>query len=94
MVLACCETYLGKSGIEHKLTEDCTGTQNAYLVKRPGYGGVQFSSDPFNLTNKHSRKYAGFVNDKVGHVDRPRPLEAIAEQHARPLASTQIRQTL
>ncbi|KAJ1337613.1 large subunit ribosomal protein L28e [Microdochium nivale] len=39
--------------------------QNAYLVKRKTGGGVQFSSDPLNLTNKHSRKYAGFVNDKA-----------------------------
>ncbi|KXJ97541.1 ribosomal L28e/Mak16 [Microdochium bolleyi] len=39
--------------------------QNSYLVKRKNGGGVQFSRDPLNLTNKHSRKYAGFVNDKA-----------------------------
>lgn len=79
MVLARSESNLDESRMECKLTVDCTGTQNAYLVKRPGYGGVQFSSDPLNLTNKHSRKHAGFVNDRVGHVDGLRPFEAIAE---------------
>ncbi|KAL8944390.1 MAG: hypothetical protein Q9216_000441 [Gyalolechia sp. 2 TL-2023] len=29
---------------------------NAYLVKRKSAGGSQFSKDPLNLTNKHSRK--------------------------------------
>ncbi|KAI4238883.1 MAG: hypothetical protein LQ349_000796 [Xanthoria aureola] len=38
---------------------------NAYLVKRKSGGGAQFSKDPLNLTNKHSRKYAGFVNSKA-----------------------------
>ncbi|KAL8914122.1 MAG: hypothetical protein Q9171_001238 [Xanthocarpia ochracea] len=38
---------------------------NAYLVKRKSAGGSQFSKDPLNLTNKHSRKYAGFVNSKA-----------------------------
>lgn len=33
-----------------------TGNQNSYLVKRKTGGGVQFSRDPYNLTNKHSRK--------------------------------------
>jgi len=39
--------------------------QNAYLVKSKQHGGFQFSRDPFNLTNKHSRKHAGFLNDKA-----------------------------
>ncbi|KAI1085726.1 60S ribosomal protein L28 [Whalleya microplaca] len=38
---------------------------NSYLVKRKEAGGVQFSRDPLNLTNKNSRKYAGFVNPKA-----------------------------
>jgi len=42
-----------------------TGDQNAYLVKRPGSGGLRFSRDPMNLVNQHSRKHAGFVNDKA-----------------------------
>ena len=42
-----------------------TGSQNAFLCKRKQAGGVQFSRDPLNLVNKHSRKYAGYANDKV-----------------------------
>ncbi|KAI5868036.1 60S ribosomal protein L28 [Durotheca rogersii] len=38
---------------------------NSYLVKRKESGGIQFSRDPLNLTNKNSRKYAGFVNNKA-----------------------------
>ncbi|KAI4140033.1 MAG: hypothetical protein L6R39_005985 [Caloplaca ligustica] len=38
---------------------------NAYLVKRKSAGGSQFSRDPLNLMNKHSRKYDGFVNHKA-----------------------------
>ncbi|KIH90696.1 large subunit ribosomal protein L28e [Sporothrix brasiliensis 5110] len=40
-------------------------SQNSYLVKRTKNAKVQFSRDPLNLTNVHSRKYAGFVNDKA-----------------------------
>lgn len=32
------------------------GPNNSYLVKRKSGGGVQFSKDPLNLMNKHSRK--------------------------------------
>ena len=42
-----------------------TGKNNAYLCKRKQAGGVQFSRDPMNLVNRHSRKYEGFVNDKA-----------------------------
>ncbi|KAI1368515.1 ribosomal L28e family protein [Xylaria arbuscula] len=38
---------------------------NSFLVKRKSGGGVEFSRDPLNLTNKNSRKWAGFVNDKA-----------------------------
>jgi large subunit ribosomal protein L28e len=41
-----------------------TGKNNSYLVKRTQAGGVQLSRDPLNLTNKHSRKQAGFANEK------------------------------
>ena len=41
------------------------GSNNAFLVKRRSGGGVQFSLDPFNLVNKHTRTHAGFVNDKA-----------------------------
>ncbi|KAL8660393.1 MAG: hypothetical protein Q9202_006594 [Teloschistes flavicans] len=40
-------------------------SNNAYLVKRRSGGGSQFSKDPLNLTNQHSRKYDGFVNTKA-----------------------------
>ncbi|EPE07236.1 ribosomal protein l28e [Ophiostoma piceae UAMH 11346] len=40
-------------------------TQNAFLVKRNKNAKVQLSRDPLNLLNTHSRKYAGFVNDKA-----------------------------
>ncbi|OAA57890.1 60S ribosomal protein l28 [Niveomyces insectorum RCEF 264] len=44
-------------------------SQNAYLVKRTKNGHVEFSRDPLNLTNVHSRKQEGFVNEKsVGIV--------------------------
>ncbi|TQS37405.1 hypothetical protein Golomagni_02124 [Golovinomyces magnicellulatus] len=39
--------------------------QNSFLVKRACSGGIQLSRDPLNLKNIHSRKYAGFVNDKA-----------------------------
>ena len=42
-----------------------TGNNNAYLCKRKQAGGIQFSRDPMNLVNKHSRKYEGFINDKA-----------------------------
>ncbi len=32
------------------------GPNNSYLVKRKSGGGSQFSRDPLNLMNKHSRK--------------------------------------
>ncbi|KAL9613737.1 MAG: hypothetical protein Q9167_001751 [Letrouitia subvulpina] len=38
---------------------------NAYLVKNKTGGGSQFSKDPLNLLNKHSRKHSGFVNNKA-----------------------------
>ncbi|KAM4062222.1 ribosomal l28e protein family protein [Hirsutella rhossiliensis] len=38
---------------------------NCFLSKSNRNGGVQFSRDPLNLTNKSSRKHAGFVNDKA-----------------------------
>jgi large subunit ribosomal protein L28e len=41
------------------------GHNNAFLVKRKQAGGVQLSRDPMNLANKHSRKHAGFLNEKA-----------------------------
>ncbi|KAK4961064.1 hypothetical protein LTR10_001554 [Elasticomyces elasticus] len=43
----------------------CTRSRNAFLVKRNNTGGLQFSRDPLNLTNKHSRKYAGYCNPQA-----------------------------
>jgi len=42
-----------------------TGHNNAFLCKRKQAGGVQFSRDPLNLVNKHSRKYEGYANAQV-----------------------------
>ncbi|KND91609.1 putative 60S ribosomal protein L28e [Tolypocladium ophioglossoides CBS 100239] len=38
---------------------------NCFLSKSNSAGGVQFSRDPLNLTNKNCRKHAGFVNAKA-----------------------------
>ncbi|TLS29126.1 hypothetical protein PpBr36_00505 [Pyricularia pennisetigena] len=53
------------SNVSADLIWEVVRNQNAFLEKRNTNGGVQFSRDPLNLTNKHSRKYAGFVNDKA-----------------------------
>ncbi|KIW56949.1 hypothetical protein PV05_05560 [Exophiala xenobiotica] len=57
-----------RSNISGDLIWELVRSNNAYLVKRSSAGGVQFSRDPFNLTNKHSRKHEGFVNDKAVSV--------------------------
>ncbi|KAK3380319.1 ribosomal protein L28e [Lasiosphaeria ovina] len=44
---------------------EVTRNQNAFLVKRKTTGGLRFSRDPYNLANVHSRKHAGFVNEKA-----------------------------
>ncbi|KAL1584428.1 hypothetical protein WHR41_06368 [Cladosporium halotolerans] len=46
---------------------------NSYLCKRKQSGGVQFSRDPLNLTNKHSRKYAGFANAQAIGINADSP---------------------
>ncbi|KAJ9134468.1 hypothetical protein NKR23_g10107 [Pleurostoma richardsiae] len=51
--------------VSQDLVWEVVRSQNAYLVKRSTGGSPQFSRDPLNLTNIHSRKYAGFVNDKA-----------------------------
>ncbi|KAN0102805.1 ribosomal protein L28e [Hyaloscypha variabilis] len=53
------------SQVSADLIWEIARNQNSYLVKRASSGGVRFSRDPLNLTNVHSRKYAGFVNDKA-----------------------------
>ncbi|KAH9842228.1 60S ribosomal protein L28 [Teratosphaeria destructans] len=51
--------------ISSDLIWELTRKNNSFLVKRAQGGGVQFSRDPLNLVNKHSRKYEGYVNDKA-----------------------------
>ncbi|KEF61597.1 ribosomal protein L28e [Exophiala aquamarina CBS 119918] len=53
------------SNVSGDLIWEVVRNNNAFIVKRNSGGGVQFSRDPFNLTNKHSRKHAGFVNNKA-----------------------------
>ncbi|KAH8673688.1 ribosomal L28e protein family-domain-containing protein [Xylariales sp. PMI_506] len=56
---------MASSQVSADLIWEIVRSNNAYLVKRKTSGGVQFSRDPLNLVNKHSRKHAGFVNDKA-----------------------------
>ncbi|KAH8895147.1 ribosomal protein L28e [Thozetella sp. PMI_491] len=56
---------MASSNVSADLVWEVVRPWNSFLVKRRSNGGVQFSRDPYNLTNKHSRKYAGFVNDKA-----------------------------
>ncbi|KLU87899.1 ribosomal protein L28e [Magnaporthiopsis poae ATCC 64411] len=53
------------SNVSADLIWEVVRSQNAFLEKRKTGGGIQFSRDPLNLTNKHSRKHAGFVNNKA-----------------------------
>ncbi|MCJ1248329.1 hypothetical protein MMC30_005546 [Trapelia coarctata] len=54
-----------EANVSADLIWEIARVNNAYLVKRRSGGGAQFSRDPLNLLNKHSRKHAGFVNDKA-----------------------------
>ncbi len=45
---------------EPRTNEFMPGSNNAFLVKRKSGGGSQFSRDPLNLMNKHSRK-VGYI---------------------------------
>ncbi|KAM0256162.1 hypothetical protein ACHAQJ_005139 [Trichoderma viride] len=53
--------------ISSDLVWEVVRTNNSFLHKTGARsnGGIQLSRDPLNLTNKHSRKYAGFVNEKA-----------------------------
>ncbi|KAL2108260.1 hypothetical protein VUR80DRAFT_4059 [Thermomyces stellatus] len=53
------------SAVSADVVWELVRNQNCFLVNRKGDGSPQFSRDPLNLTNIHSRKYAGFVNDKA-----------------------------
>jgi large subunit ribosomal protein L28e len=67
--------------VSSDLVWEIVRNQNAFLVKSKVSGGVQFSRDPLNLTNLHSRKYAGFVNDKaVGVVPTEKGVQVISKK--------------
>ncbi|KAK8056588.1 hypothetical protein PG993_001815 [Apiospora rasikravindrae] len=51
--------------ISSDLIWEIVRNNNAYVVTRKTGGGVRFSRDPLNLKNLHTRKYAGFVNEKA-----------------------------
>ncbi|KAF7544722.1 hypothetical protein G7046_g9727 [Stylonectria norvegica] len=53
------------SNVSPDLIWEIVRNNNSFLAKTKKIGGVQFSRDPFNLTNKSSRKHAGFVNPKA-----------------------------
>nr|CEG02262.1 unnamed protein product [Fusarium pseudograminearum CS3220]CEG02696.1 unnamed protein product [Fusarium pseudograminearum CS3487] len=53
------------SNISSDLIWEIVRDNNCFSAKSKKNGGVQFSRDPLNLTNKSSRKHAGFVNDKA-----------------------------
>ncbi|KHN97670.1 60S ribosomal protein L28 [Metarhizium album ARSEF 1941] len=53
------------SNMSSDLVWEIVRNNNCFLSKSNRNGGVQFSHDPLNLTNKNSRKHAGFVNAKA-----------------------------
>lgn len=62
--------YVHLSSVGRKFADHITGQNNAYLVKRKTSGGVQFSRDPYNLTNKHSRKVGDGKHIIIAQADR------------------------
>ncbi|OKL56748.1 hypothetical protein UA08_07886 [Talaromyces atroroseus] len=54
-----------RSNVSADLVWQITRGNNAYLVQRNISGGVRFSRDTLNPVNIHSRKYAGYANDKA-----------------------------
>jgi large subunit ribosomal protein L28e len=54
-----------RTNVSADLVWQITRNQNAFLVQRNNAGGVRFSRDPLNPINIHSRKYAGYANDKA-----------------------------
>ncbi|ROT38818.1 60S ribosomal protein L28 [Sodiomyces alkalinus F11] len=52
--------------VSQDLVWGIVSTNNAFLVKRRSLGKTaNFSRDPLNLKNVHSRKHAGFAHDKA-----------------------------
>ncbi|KAK2761393.1 hypothetical protein FQN54_001915 [Arachnomyces sp. PD_36] len=58
-------SFEGRPNVSSDLVWEIARNQNSFLVKRNSGGGSQFSRDPRNLTNKNSRKHAGFANTKA-----------------------------
>lgn len=54
-----------RTNVSADLVWQITRGQNAFLVQRNNAGGVRFSRDTLNPLNIHSRKYAGYANDKA-----------------------------
>ncbi|KAG7112587.1 60S ribosomal protein L28-1 like [Verticillium longisporum] len=51
--------------VSQDLVWELTRAHNSFIVKRKGLGNsVIFSRDPYNLTNIHSKKHAGYAHDK------------------------------
>ncbi|KAM0334094.1 hypothetical protein ACHAQA_001114 [Verticillium albo-atrum] len=51
--------------VSQDLVWELTRTHNSFIVKRKGLGNsIIFSRDPYNLTNVHSKKHAGYAHDK------------------------------
>ncbi|KKZ64987.1 ribosomal protein L28e [[Emmonsia] crescens] len=55
-------SYAGRPNVSDDVVWQIARTQNSFLVK---HLGSQFSRDPLNLVNKHSRKYSGYANAKA-----------------------------
>ncbi|KAL1972466.1 hypothetical protein VTN31DRAFT_6880 [Thermomyces dupontii] len=60
------------SNVSSDLIWEISRSQNSYLVKNKMADRALFSRDPLNPLNFHSRKLAGFVNDKAVNV-QPTP---------------------
>ncbi|KAL8370454.1 hypothetical protein RB595_000702 [Gaeumannomyces hyphopodioides] len=56
------------SNVSADLIWEVVRSQNAFLEKRKTGGGIQFSRDPLNLVNKHSRKAIGVQAAEKGGV--------------------------
>ncbi|KAL8359833.1 hypothetical protein RB601_007594 [Gaeumannomyces tritici] len=56
------------SNVSADLIWEVVRSQNAFLEKRKTGGGIQFSRDPMNLVNKHSRKAIGVQAGEKGAV--------------------------
>jgi len=53
------------SNLSPDLIWEITKPYNSYQVKRRTGGGVTFTHDPHNLTNKQTRKHHGLAHDKA-----------------------------